>query len=104
MLLTDPGEADVRFFEERLGAELVLAETDRVRLELVAAEPRRTGPDDDGTTAFVVTFHGPPAPVLEQATWTLRGDEIDMPLFVVPTGPTEDARAMCYDAVFTRLA
>lgn len=103
MLLTDPGDADVGFFADRLGVELELAETDRVRLELVAAEPRRTGPDDDGSTAFVVTFHGPASPVLDQGTWTLRGAGMDLPLFVVPAGPTEDDQAMRYDAVFTRL-
>lgn len=51
--------------------------------------------------AFSVLFHGPPEPVLAQATYTFsQPDGAPQPIFIVPIGRAESG-AVVYEAVFT---
>jgi hypothetical protein len=48
--------------------------------------------------AFRLIFAGPPQPVLEQATYTLRGSKRSDDIFIVPVAA--DASAVRYEAIF----
>jgi hypothetical protein len=48
--------------------------------------------------AFRLIFAGPPQPVLEQATYTLRGSRRSDDIFIVPVAA--DASAVRYEAIF----
>ena len=48
--------------------------------------------------AFRLLFSGPPQPVLEQATYTLRGSRRTDDIFIVPVAA--DASAVRYEAIF----
>jgi hypothetical protein len=53
--------------------------------------------------SFSVVFEGPAEPVLSQATYTFRADDVSLLIFVVPIGP-RDTGAMGYEAVFTSVS
>jgi hypothetical protein len=48
--------------------------------------------------AFRLIFAGPPQPVLQQATYTLRGSKRSDDIFIVPVAA--DASAVRYEAIF----
>ncbi len=48
--------------------------------------------------AFRLLFAGPPQPVLEQATYTLRGSRRSDDIFIVPVAA--DGTAVRYEAIF----
>ena len=70
----------------------------RTPLVLVEAA-ERGGARPGGRQRFVLLFHGPPAPVLPQATYRFEHPAFpSLEIFIVPVGPEGDR--MRYEAVF----
>ena len=92
-------------FENRVGEEfeVALPSDGRVALVLTGAregsEPGGRGPEGEPRRQFSLDFGGPREPVLPQATYAVRHDQLgDLELFLVPMG--QDEEGMTYEAAF----
>jgi uncharacterized protein DUF6916 len=78
-------------------AFVVDAGTERLRLVLRGAAGRR-----GSITSFALSFAGPPAPALPQATYRFTHESLgSFDLFICPVARTADG--LTYEAVFNRL-
>lgn len=92
-------------FEDRVGQpfEVGVPGAAPVAIRLADArespEPGGRGPDGQPRKQFSVIFRGPRDPVLPQATYAVRHDELgDLDLFLVPVGRDDDGTT--YEAAF----
>jgi hypothetical protein len=87
-------------FEPRVGEAFTLHADDEEKLALTLREATMLGERPGGRDAFSVVFVGPSEPVLPQAIYRLRHDELGaLEIFIVPIA--QDAEGTSYEAVFT---
>jgi hypothetical protein len=102
----DIADATLGFFRDRISQSFTVAagEASSLQLELLAAEPLRSGPSGvDPDRSFTLEFEGPTDAILSQGTFTVTHSDLDpAPIFLVPVLRTDNG--VRYQAVFNRLA
>jgi hypothetical protein len=86
-------------FEPLVGETFALDAGADEPLVLVLAAAAPAGEQPRGRAPFSLLFHGPPQPLLAQATYRLEHTALGtLEIFIVPLG--QDAQATRYEAIF----